>query len=179
MPATISAYSRSSFNGLTGPDVLHCALLALAIRTTMSSDSAHRNPPKSNEITASYPSSTDQLAGLKMIVLRLLPGGYPKLERVARELNIARRTLQRRLAEAETSYTDLVNEARMELAEQMLRDRGRSIASIATLAGFANHSGFSRAFRRWRGMTPRAFRTRINRELLTAESGNQIRNRVE
>ena len=68
---------------------------------------------------------------------------------------------------------------RMELAEQMLRDRSRSIASIATLTGFANHSGFSRAFHRWKGMTPRQFRAQAGRAALAAESVGEIRNRFE
>ena len=144
----------------------------------MTIESTPQHPQKSNESTFFRSGDTGRIADLRMIVMRLMPLGYPKLERVAREMNVARRTLQRRLAEAETSYTELVNEARMELAEQMLRDRSRSISSIAQLTGFANHSGFSRAFHRWRGMTPRAFRAKSRREVL-AESVDQIGNRVE
>ena len=156
-----------------------CLLEPLTIRQTMTIESAPQRPPNLNDTTLNHQGDADRVASLRVIVMRLLPSGYPKLERVARELNIARRTLQRRLAEAETSYTELVNEARMELAEQMLRDRSRSIASIAALTGFANHSGFSRAFHRWRGMTPREFRARAGREVLFAESVDQIGNRLE
>ncbi|MGI9259769.1 MAG: helix-turn-helix domain-containing protein [Gammaproteobacteria bacterium] len=145
----------------------------------MTIESTPQYPPKSTDSTFNQPGDADRVASLRIVVMRLLPSGYPKLERVARELNIARRTLQRRLAEAETSYTELVNEARMKLAEQMLKDRSRSIASIAVLTGFANHSGFSRAFHRWKGMTPRQFRAKARREVLPAESVDQIGNRVE
>lgn len=145
----------------------------------MTIESAPPSPPKSNDNNSSQSGSADSVAVLRMIVLRLLPNGYPKLERVASELRVARRTLQRRLAEAETSYTEVVNQARMEFAEQLLRDRSRSIASIAELTGFANHSGFSRAFHRWRGMTPREFRAQARRDLSTAKSVDQIGNRLE
>ncbi len=98
---------------------------------------------------------------LGIVVMRLLATGYPKLERVAGEVGITRRTLQRRLATAGTSYSDLVNEARYQLAAELLEDRSVPISSIAKAVGFANHSGFSRAFHRWTGMTPRQYRARV------------------
>ena len=98
---------------------------------------------------------------LGIVVMRLLATGYPKLERVAGEVGITRRTLQRRLATAGTSYSNLVNEARYQLAAELLEDRSVPISSIAKAVGFANHSGFSRAFHRWTGMTPRQYRARV------------------
>ncbi len=98
---------------------------------------------------------------LGIVVIRLLATGYPKLERVAGEVGITRRTLQRRLATAGTSYSNLVNEARYQLAAELLEDRSVPISSIAKAVGFANHSGFSRAFHRWTGMTPRQYRARV------------------
>ncbi len=105
-----------------------------------------------------------QIGELRDVVLSLLPTGYPKLGRVASKLGVARRTLQRRLASADTSYTDLVSQTRFQLAAKMLEDCRRPISSIATAAGFANHSGFSRAFHRWTGMTPRQYRRHAGRE---------------
>ena len=98
---------------------------------------------------------------LGIVVMRLLATGYPKLERVAGEVGITRRTLQRRLATAGTSYSNLVNEARYQLAAELLEDRSVPISSIAKAVGFANHSGFSRAFHRWTGMTPRQYRAKV------------------
>ena len=98
---------------------------------------------------------------LGIVLMRLLATGYPKLERVAGEVGITRRTLQRRLATAGTSYSNLVNEARYQLAAELLEDRNVPISSIAKAVGFANHSGFSRAFHRWTGMTPRRYRARV------------------
>ena len=102
--------------------------------------------------------STLPIHQLGTVVQRLLVTGYPKLERVAGEVGITRRTLQRRLATAGTSYSNLVNETRYELAAELLEDHNVPISSIAKAVGFANHSGFSRAFHRWTGITPRQYR---------------------
>ncbi|MEL6239463.1 MAG: helix-turn-helix domain-containing protein, partial [Pseudomonadota bacterium] len=48
--------------------------------------------------------------------------------------------------------------ARRELAEQLLRDTDYSLAEVAFLTGFAEQSGFTRAFKRWAGQTPRSYR---------------------
>lgn len=103
--------------------------------------------------------STQTVDRLRKVILDLLPSGYPRLEVVAAEIGMTQRTLQRRLAHAGTSYSELVNETRCQLAEELLADRSLPIASIASVVGFANHSGFSRAFHRRNGMTPREFRS--------------------
>jgi AraC-like DNA-binding protein len=103
--------------------------------------------------------STLAINQLRRVVLDMLVSGYPKLERVAAEIGMTQRTLQRRLAMAGTSYSELVNEARFQLAAELLRDRRVPIASIARVVGFANHSGFSRAFHRRTGITPRQYRS--------------------
>jgi AraC-like DNA-binding protein len=102
--------------------------------------------------------STLPIGQLCVVVQRLLVTGYPKIERVAWEVGISRRTLQRRLATAGMSYSSLVNRIRYMLAAKSLEDHSVSISSIATAVGFANHSGFSRAFHRWAGVTPRQYR---------------------
>ena len=68
---------------------------------------------------------------------------------MAEKLGIQRRTLQRRLSAAGTSYTQLVNEVRFDLVTKLLEDPDVPIGSIASKAGFANHSGLSRAFNDW------------------------------
>ena len=77
--------------------------------------------------------STLAVNQLRKVVLDLLANGYPKLEKVAVEVGMTQRTLQRRLAMAGTSYSELVNDARFQLAGELLRDRRVPIASIATV----------------------------------------------
>ncbi len=105
----------------------------------------------------------DRTSQVSMVALRaaireLLPHGYPKLELVAASVDTSRRTLQRRLRESASSYSQLVDDVRLELARQLLDDGNTEIARIAGRTGFANPSGFSRAFHRWTGKAPRAYR---------------------
>jgi len=93
-------------------------------------------------------------------IVQLLPGGDASLGRVARALGTSERTLRRRLAEEEASFEDLLRSIRIALAQRYLRDPGVSVAEIALLLGFSDPTAFHRAFRRWVGETPGAFRTR-------------------
>ncbi len=70
-------------------------------------------------------------------------------------------TLQRHLTAAGTSYTQLVNEVRFDLVTKLLEDPSVPIASVASKAGFADHSGFTSAFNAWAGMTPSEYRSQL------------------
>jgi AraC-like DNA-binding protein len=83
-----------------------------------------------------------------------LPSGVPSHEEVARALALSPRTLTRRLEEAGTSFTAIVDETRRALAEQYLARTEYSVAEVAYLVGFAEASSFNRAFRRWTGRAP-------------------------
>ena len=78
----------------------------------------------------------------------------PSQAEVARALALSPRTLARRLEEAGTSFTGLVDETRRALAEQYLQRTDYSVAEVAYLVGFAEASSFNRAFRRWTGGPP-------------------------
>ena len=91
-------------------------------------------------------------------VANMLSEGVPRLEDVARHLGIGGRTLQRRLSELGHSYQTLVDEARREVALRLVAEGRHSLIEIAFLTGFAEQSSFTRAFKRWSGKTPRAFR---------------------
>ena len=87
-----------------------------------------------------------------------LSEGVPALSRVAGRMAMSTRSLQRRLAEADLSYQELVGQARKRLAVQLLTRTDYPLAEIAFLTGFSDQSGFTRAFKRWHGKTPGAFR---------------------
>lgn len=109
-------------------------------------------------------SSDDHLEQrVRRIVSRLLSEGVPTLSFVAGELGISARTLQRRLADQGHSYQGLVDLARKDLAQRLLRETRYSLGEIAFLTGFAEQSGFNRAFKRWAGETPRSYRLAANR----------------
>ncbi|MEQ8968015.1 MAG: AraC family transcriptional regulator [Azospirillaceae bacterium] len=91
-------------------------------------------------------------------VARRLSAGVPRMETVARGLGMSERTLQRRLGEADLTYQAIVEAARRELAEGLLAGSGYALAEIAFLTGFSEQSAFTRAFKRWTGRTPAAYR---------------------
>lgn len=87
-----------------------------------------------------------------------LPHGEPSQKSVAEALHLSARSLQRRLAEAGSSYTEVRDNARRELALRYLREGSHSISEITYLLGFSDTSSFARACRRWTGSAPSALR---------------------
>jgi AraC-like DNA-binding protein len=83
------------------------------------------------------------------------------------------RTLQRRLADEQTSYQALVREVREDLASGYLTESRLSISEIAYLLGFSDVSTFHRAFRRWTHETPRAYRRRTRTRGVTDRDGRR------
>lgn len=98
------------------------------------------------------------LARCKSNVLEQLPSGEASEEDMARQLHMSRRTLQRKLAESNTTYQKLVDDTRRDLALRYLEDPGKSITDVTFLLGFSGQSAFTRAFKRWTGMSPTQFR---------------------
>jgi AraC-like DNA-binding protein len=90
-----------------------------------------------------------------------LPAGEPIEEAAARSLGMSLRNLQRRLEEEGTTYRKALNETRREIARSCLEEGHTSVTEIAFLLGFADTSSFSRAFRRWTGVSPRAYTRRL------------------
>ncbi|PAU81834.1 AraC family transcriptional regulator [Halovibrio salipaludis] len=91
-------------------------------------------------------------------LLRLLAEGNPSLERMARALHMAPRTLQRRLGRYDLSWQQWLDHARNRLAQQYLTDPALSLNDIALLVGYSEQSAFTRAFHRWNHQSPGRFR---------------------
>lgn len=95
---------------------------------------------------------------VRIAVAQTLSEGVPTLSGIAASLGMSARTFQRRLSDQGQSFQNLVDLARQELAQQLLKDTDYSLAEVAFLTGFAEQSGFTRAFKRWAGQTPRSYR---------------------
>lgn len=101
----------------------------------------------------------DLLDDVRRAIRSTLPDGTPELSTVAKSLGLSTRSLQRRLAEADTTFARLVDETRHTLALDLLADRRVSVEEAGFLLGFADSRGFRRAFERWTGSSPRTYRT--------------------
>jgi AraC-like DNA-binding protein len=100
----------------------------------------------------------DIVSQVKNAIIERLPSGAPTAETIAKDLCMSARTLHRRLADAQTNFSEVLEAVRRELAEQYINDPMRPLSEIGFLLGFSEQSAFSRAFRRWTGQTPSAAR---------------------
>jgi AraC-like DNA-binding protein len=103
---------------------------------------------------------SDVVSRCRAAVLEHLSSGEGTAEEAARELHMSARTLQRKLAEANTTYLELVDDTRKDLALRYIEDPRRSITDITFSLGFSQPSAFTRAFRRWTGRSPSEYRTK-------------------
>lgn len=81
------------------------------------------------------------------------------VENVAGLLGMHRRTLNRRLAENNTTMADMLNDVRFEIARRLMADTALPLVDIAATLNYADASAFKRAFRSWSGMTPSEWRS--------------------
>lgn len=95
---------------------------------------------------------------VRWLIRRSLTAGRPELRSVARELAISERSLQRRLEEEGNSFQSLLSDIRHQLALEHLRDPGLDVAEVAYLLGYDDQGSFYRAFQKWEGQTPAAWR---------------------
>lgn len=89
-------------------------------------------------------------------------GGFRSVDEVARLVHMSTRTLKRKLAALGTSYSAILDETRRQRALLLLEDRGLPLAEIADRLGYTELPNFTRAFRKWTGTTPAAYRKRAS-----------------
>ena len=95
-----------------------------------------------------FPESVDRLVRIS------LGEGQSQIRSIASAVGISVRTLQRRLAECGIEYSALVEGARFEIAADLLKNQRCKLIDIAYDVGYADPGSFTRAFRRWTGVTP-------------------------
>jgi AraC-like DNA-binding protein len=95
---------------------------------------------------------------VRQIVTTLLPDGYPDLASVAKMLGLSARTLQRRLSDEGMTYACVVARIRLDVAQRMLEHPTRKVIEVALDLGYSDQPHFTRAFARWTGLAPVAFR---------------------
>ncbi|MFZ5475414.1 MAG: AraC family transcriptional regulator ligand-binding domain-containing protein [Myxococcota bacterium] len=95
---------------------------------------------------------------VEQALLELLPSGRTSMEDMARELAMSHRTLQRRLADEQTTWVEVLNDTRERLARHYLASTAMSPAEVSFLLGFQDPNSLFRAFHRWTSSTPEVWR---------------------
>ena len=96
--------------------------------------------------------------GLRHALTPYLGQDKPNTTPVAEALGVSPRTLHRRLADEHTSYSEILDQTRLMRAATLLKETDIKLLDIALMLGYENASSFTRAFRRWAGLPPRAYR---------------------
>ena len=97
-------------------------------------------------------------ASVENAIAPLLLQGKVRVSGVAQALGMSRRTLARRLAEENLTFSEILDRMRTDLARHYLKDPSFSISQIAWRLGFQEVPAFTTAFKRWTGVTPTQMR---------------------
>lgn len=130
-------------------------------------DDAHQ--PGSEHADSEAARSPDTLSPLtwerkvRSAIEAQLPEGEPAADRIAEHLHLGPRGLERHLADEGCRYDLVLNQCRQDLALQHMRDPDSSLSEVACLLGFVDTASFSRAFKRWTGLTPAQYRDGVLR----------------
>ncbi|HET9627720.1 MAG TPA: helix-turn-helix domain-containing protein [Kofleriaceae bacterium] len=142
---------------------LTAASLALPVRSAIGAypAAAHRFFVELLEAYTPRPRGTGRVAERVSEALgRNLSAAAPTVDQIASELSLSARSLHRQLAAEGTSYQRLLDGLRCDEAIRQAIEEHRPFKSIATAVGFSDPRAFRRAFKRWTGSTPQAFRAR-------------------
>jgi AraC-like DNA-binding protein len=99
---------------------------------------------------------------VERVIADRLADGHAKLDVVAAEVGMSRRSLSRRLSELGTSFNELIEGLRKQIAHRYLHETNLSCTQIAFVLGYSDVSSFNHAFKRWSGETPTAVRNSVS-----------------
>ena len=111
------------------------------------------------------------ISSVENAIIPLLPHGKALSGEIAQRLGVSQRTLARSLSAEGSTFSEVLESLRRDLADRYLADRDLSISEVAWLLGYQEVSAFTHAFRRWTGRSPRYVRAR---ELSDYESSGPI-----
>ncbi len=115
-----------------------------------------------DNIATSYIARLDKndiVTAVRQRIIEFLPSGECSRKEVASVMCMSPATLQFKLAQRNTNFHDLFDSIRKELALSYVKQSSLSITEITYLLGFSDTSNFTRAFKRWEGVSPSDFRS--------------------
>lgn len=143
-----------------GANELRCPLALLERRIGTANETTARMVAAQCERELAQMSSSGLCLERVRAALEAKHGEYPALDTVARRLCTSTRTLKRRLHALGYSFQQLLDEVRHREALRLLANPALSVEDIASLVGYSSSANFTRAFRKWQGTSPGAYRTR-------------------
>ena len=114
--------------------------------------------PYVDESLQKLPLARTVTSDVRSLISKELSLGGPDASSIASRLGMSLRTLSRRLAAEGTSYRDLMDDVRRNLALEQVGNSSLDLAEIASRLGFSHGAAFHRAFRRWTGQPPLRYR---------------------
>jgi AraC-like DNA-binding protein len=122
--------------------------------------------PKPPQPTLAQPEApcTDFAGSLRQALSPLVSERSLSLALAAEIAGTSERSLRRRLAEEGTSWRQIFDAIRLDACLPVVRDTAVPLHEIAQTLGYSDHAHFTRAFHRWTGQTPSAFRKRARHE---------------
>ena len=100
-------------------------------------------------------------AVVRSAIAASMADGMPTIAGAATAAGLSVRGLQRRLADAGVTYSQLREEVCRDTAFRLIEDRALKLCEVASAIGYSDPAHFTRAFLRWSGMTPRAYRQKV------------------
>jgi AraC-like DNA-binding protein len=159
-PADAGHYRRL-FNTALRFDTDTCALRFPAHWMEQSVEGADAASLRIAEKAAEVAGRTELVQRVHRALRRLLLSDKSSGDDVAQMLAMNRRTLNRRLQKQSTTFQEVLDEVRFEVARQLLADPRIAIDDIAATLGYASVSPFMRSFRRWTDTTPGRWRRTV------------------
>ena len=139
-----------------------CSKYYVAIDKALLSRPPHQGPKGTPADEPDLPRALDELdfvETLTHLIRANIRDGYPVIDAVAEMATVSRRTLQRRLAQLDANYSDLVSRVRFDIAATMLAETDASVTAIANITNYSDSSHFARSFRRICGVSPLEYRS--------------------
>jgi AraC-like DNA-binding protein len=121
-------------------------------------------------IAAAPSPAADFVGSIRQTISALLQLGVLQLGLAAEAAGMSERSFQRHLGEVGLTFSTLVEGARFEAAARMLADPAIKVIDVSTQLGYSDSANFTRAFRRWSGVSPQRFRRASRSEPVAAAS---------